>query len=86
MSIDHDKDLSWFRTQLSTTCNVEQSFFNDWFTGHLNFQIEHHLFPTMPRHNYHMIVPHVKAMCEKHKVDYQCKTLSKAMGDIYWYF
>ncbi|EGW01529.1 Fatty acid desaturase 2-like protein [Cricetulus griseus] len=23
------------------TCNIEQSFFNDWFTGHLNFQIEH---------------------------------------------
>lgn len=27
--------------QVLATCNVEQSFFNDWFTGHLNFQIEH---------------------------------------------
>lgn len=27
--------------QLAATCNVEQSFFNDWFSGHLNFQIEH---------------------------------------------
>lgn len=27
--------------QLAATCNIEQSFFNDWFTGHLNFQIEH---------------------------------------------
>uniref|UniRef100_A0A8C9PAG7 Acyl-CoA 6-desaturase n=1 Tax=Spermophilus dauricus TaxID=99837 RepID=A0A8C9PAG7_SPEDA len=26
---------------LVATCNVEQSFFNDWFSGHLNFQIEH---------------------------------------------
>lgn len=28
-------------SQLAATCNVEQSFFNDWFSGHLNFQIEH---------------------------------------------
>ena len=30
-----------FSPQLAATCNVEQSFFNDWFSGHLNFQIEH---------------------------------------------
>lgn len=41
MAIDRDQNLNWFRLQLSTTCNVEQSFFNDWFSGHLNFQIEH---------------------------------------------
>ena len=27
--------------QLNGTRNVEQSFFKDWFLGHLNFQIEH---------------------------------------------
>lgn len=41
MNIDRDKELSWFKSQLLATCNVEQSFFNDWFSGHLNFQIEH---------------------------------------------
>lgn len=30
-----------FSLQIVATCNIEQSFFNDWFTGHLNFQIEH---------------------------------------------
>lgn len=30
-----------FLLQLQATCNIEQSFFNDWFSGHLNFQIEH---------------------------------------------
>lgn len=29
---------SW---QLAATCNVEPSLFIDWFSGHLNFQIEH---------------------------------------------
>ncbi|XP_017588473.1 PREDICTED: fatty acid desaturase 1 [Corvus brachyrhynchos] len=41
MHIDYDKNVDWFSTQLQATCNVHQSFFNDWFSGHLNFQIEH---------------------------------------------
>jgi len=43
--------------QVNATCNVEGGRFNDWFTGHLNYQIEHHLFPTMPRHNYSTVAP-----------------------------
>lgn len=84
MHIDHDKDITWFRRQLLTSCNVEQSFFNDWFSGHLNFQIEHHLFPTMPRHNLHKIAPYVKSMCDKHNIKYEMKTLGGAMADIYY--
>lgn len=38
---DDDDDLDWITSNAITTCNVERSFFNDWFTGHLNFQIEH---------------------------------------------
>lgn len=83
MAVDEDRDLSWFRTQLLTTCNVQQSTFNDWFTGHLNFQIEHHLFPTMPRHNYNRIKPYIQSMCKKHNIEYLDKPLLTAMADIY---
>ncbi|KAL7992026.1 hypothetical protein Chor_016282, partial [Crotalus horridus] len=41
MTIDYDKNMDWLSMQLQATCNVNQSLFNDWFTGHLNFQIEH---------------------------------------------
>jgi fatty acid desaturase len=42
MDVSHDDvKSSWFRMQLKATCNIEKSNFNDWFTGHLNFQIEH---------------------------------------------
>jgi hypothetical protein len=42
MDVSHDDvKSSWFRMQLKATCNIEKSHFNDWFTGHLNFQIEH---------------------------------------------
>ncbi|XP_064598122.1 acyl-CoA 6-desaturase-like [Liolophura sinensis] len=82
MEIDHDSAKPWLKLQMHATCNIEKSFFNDWFTGHLNFQIEHHLFPTMPRHNLYKIQPLVKSVCQKHGIDYQVKTLSGAFVDI----
>ncbi|KAK7877046.1 hypothetical protein WMY93_032238 [Mugilogobius chulae] len=84
MDINHEKRKDWVNMQLEATCNVEQSTFNDWFTGHLNFQIEHHLFPTMPRHNYHKVAPLVKTLCEKHGIKYQNKSLSTAVVDVFW--
>lgn len=83
MDIDHEKHQDWLNMQLQATCNVEQSLFNDWVTGHLNFQIEHHLFPTMPRHNYHQVAPLVKALCDKHGILYHRKSLSSALVDVY---
>ncbi|XP_064620967.1 acyl-CoA Delta-6 desaturase-like [Lineus longissimus] len=82
MQIDHDEAKPWLALQIHATCNVERSFFNDWFTGHLNFQIEHHLFPTMPRHNYYKMASLVKSLCEKHGIKYQVKPMGKAMADI----
>merc|ERR1711935_388402 len=44
------EEFNWVHMQLNGTVNVKGGYFNDWFTGHLNYQIEHHLWPTMPRH------------------------------------
>uniref|UniRef100_A0A8C7EW93 Fatty acid desaturase 3 n=2 Tax=Neovison vison TaxID=452646 RepID=A0A8C7EW93_NEOVI len=82
MHIDHDRNMDWVSIQLRATCNVHKSAFNDWFSGHLNFQIEHHLFPTMPRHNYHKVAPLVQSLCAKHGIEYQSKPLLSAFADI----
>ncbi|XP_036282417.1 fatty acid desaturase 2-like protein FADS2B isoform X3 [Pipistrellus kuhlii] len=82
MKMSREENRDWLSTQVLATCNVEQSFFNDWFTGHLNFQIEHHLFPTMPRHNYQKVAPLVRSLCAKHGLQYVNKPILKAFGDI----
>ncbi|XDV53434.1 hypothetical protein PO909_021934, partial [Leuciscus waleckii] len=82
MNIDYEQHQDWLSMQLVATCNIEQSTFNDWFSGHLNFQIEHHLFPTMPRHNYWRAAPHVRELCAKYGVKYQEKTLHGAFADV----
>uniref|UniRef100_A0A3B3CGD5 acyl-CoA (8-3)-desaturase n=1 Tax=Oryzias melastigma TaxID=30732 RepID=A0A3B3CGD5_ORYME len=82
MEIENEKHQDWVTMQLQSTCNIEQSFFNDWFSGHLNFQIEHHLFPTMPRHNYHLIAPQVHVLCKKYGIPYQVKSLWQGVVDV----
>ncbi|KAB0401744.1 hypothetical protein E2I00_005942, partial [Balaenoptera physalus] len=81
MKMSREENKDWLSTQVLATCNVQQSFFNDWLTGHLNFQIEHHLFPTMPCHNYHKVAPLVRSLCAKHGLQYVNKPLLKAFGD-----
>ncbi|CAF1305341.1 unnamed protein product [Adineta ricciae] len=83
MDVSHDDvKSSWFRMQLKATCNIEKSHFNDWFTGHLNFQIEHHLFPMMPRHNLYKIQPDVIELCHKYNLPYIVKPMGQAFADI----
>ncbi|KAF0877057.1 FS2P1 protein, partial [Crocuta crocuta] len=82
MKMNKEENQDWLSTQVLATCNVEQSFFNDWFTGHQNFQIEHHLFPIMPRHNYHKVAPLVRSLCAQHGLQYVKKPLLEAFGDI----
>ena len=44
-----DRAPSFLELQVRTSRNVVGGWFCDFFHGGLNYQIEHHLFPTMPR-------------------------------------
>lgn len=61
----------FYSAQIVSTRDVAGSVFNDWFTGGLNRQIEHHLFPSLPRHNLHKAASRVKALCKKHGLVYE---------------
>ncbi|SCE25960.1 acyl-CoA desaturase [Streptomyces sp. DvalAA-19] len=49
--------------QVLTSRNVRGSLLTDWFLGGLNYQIEHHLFPSMPRPHLRLAQPLVRAHC-----------------------
>lgn len=49
--------------QVSTTRNVTSNLFTDWFCGGLQYQVDHHLFPSIPRHNLHKVNLRVKQFC-----------------------
>ncbi|MEV8313864.1 acyl-CoA desaturase [Streptomyces sp. NPDC059900] len=49
--------------QVLTSRNIRGSVLTDWFLGGLNYQIEHHLFPSMPRPGLRRAQPLVRAHC-----------------------
>ncbi|MFB8120091.1 fatty acid desaturase family protein [Streptomyces sp. NPDC055962] len=49
--------------QVLTSRNVRGAVLTDWLLGGLNYQIEHHLFPSMPRPHLRLAQPMVKAHC-----------------------
>jgi len=68
----------WVRRAALHTTNLHPTWFNTWFVGYLNFQVEHHLFPTMPHPRLPYIAPKVKALLQKHNVDYDIQDFSTA--------
>lgn len=65
-----DDSNDWFRMQIATTMDVDCPEWLDWFHGGLQFQIEHHLFPRVPRHNLRAVRELVVEHCEKHGIHY----------------
>jgi fatty acid desaturase len=62
--------LDFLRRQVLTSRNVAGSHLVDWLLGGLNYQIEHHLFPNMPRPNLRHAQPLVQAFCQQHNLPY----------------
>lgn len=63
--VDKDSDLDFLRQQVLTSRNVKAHPFVDFWYGGLNYQIEHHLFPSMPRNNLGKAQKIVRQFCEE---------------------
>jgi len=63
---------SWghLRNQVLTSRTVRGGRIVEWMLGGLNFQVEHHLFATMPRANLRAAQPMVKEYCRRNGVPY----------------
>ena len=62
--------LDFVRTQILTARNVRGHPLTDLWYGSLNYQIEHHLFPGMPRLNMRRAQPIIRQFCQEHGIAY----------------
>jgi len=62
--------LDFLRRQVMVSRNVRGNPVVDWAMGGLNYQIEHHLFPSMPRCNLRRARPLVRAHCQREGIAY----------------
>ena len=71
MEVAEGKNWSFEERQVLTTRDVRRGLLVDFIYGGLNYQIEHHLFPTMPRNNFNRCKPLVKRFCAENKLSYE---------------
>jgi fatty acid desaturase len=71
--LDADDQTDFLRRQVLTSRNVHGGRLVDFALGGLNYQIEHHLFPSMPRPNLRRSQALVRAFCQQHHISY-CET------------
>lgn len=68
----------WFEKQTSGTIDISCTQWMDWFFGGLQFQLEHHLFPRLPRCQLRKISPVVQSLCKKHNLPYRSLSFFQA--------
>jgi fatty acid desaturase len=52
---------------------------NDFMQGYLNYQVEHHMWPSLSMRSYQKAAPQVQAICKKYGVPY-------TQHNIFWRF
>jgi fatty acid desaturase len=70
----------FLRRQVLTSRNVNGGWITDFVLGGLNYQIEHHLFPSMPRPNLRRSQDLIRTFCQEHGVPYCQTTLWASYG------
>jgi fatty acid desaturase len=66
----HQDKHDFLRRQVLTSRNIRGGWLTDLALGGLNYQIEHHLFPSMPRPSLRRSQPLISEFCRQHGLPY----------------
>ncbi|MFD5826454.1 fatty acid desaturase family protein [Lentzea sp. NPDC060358] len=74
--------LDFLRKQVLTSRNIRGGWFTDFLLGGLNYQIEHHLFPSMPRPHLKHAQVIVSRFCHERGISYAQCGLFRSYGHV----
>lgn len=77
--------IDFLRRQVVMSRNIRGGWLTDLAMGGLNYQIEHHLFPSMARPNLRRAQPIVKAFCREQGIPYTETSLIQSYGIVVRY-
>ena len=80
--IEKGRELDFLRSQVLTSRNVRSNPITDLLYGSLNYQIEHHLVPTMPRCNIRRAHKIVRDYCAELNVPYHETSIYRSYREI----
>ena len=81
--LEADNDLDYLHRQVLTARNITAHPFTDFWYGGLNYQIEHHLFPNMPRNRLGEAQVLVKEYCRQLGISYHETSVLQSYREIF---
>ena len=83
--VPHNEKIDFLRRQVLMSRNIRGGWATNFALGGLNYQIEHHLFPSMARPNLRHAQPIVRDFCQSHRVSYTETSLLSAYRTVVRY-
>ena len=80
--LESDTPMGFLRQQIITSRDVRAHPITDFVYGGLNYQIEHHLFPSMPRNNLKKVQPIIKEFCRTHGIPFHETSVMQSHKEI----
>jgi NADPH-dependent stearoyl-CoA 9-desaturase len=80
--LDGESRGRWYLRQLTGSANFEGGAAMHLFSGHLSYQIEHHLFPDLPASRYPELAPAVRAICARYGQRYNTGSFAHQLGSV----
>jgi fatty acid desaturase len=82
---EHGSKIDFLSRQVLTARNVKANFLTDFWYGGLNYQIEHHLFPAMPRRHLARAQRIIRTYCQEHAISYHETSIARSYREILGY-
>lgn len=79
-SVKNETRGEWYLRQLLGSANIKGGKLLNVMSGHLSFQIEHHLFPDLPSNRYPELSKGVQTICAKYGLPYNSASLTRQFG------
>ena len=83
--LEKSNEIDHFSSQVITSRNIKSHPLTDFMMGGLNAQIEHHLFPHMPRPNLKKARSIVKFFCDNNNITYHEIGLLQSVREVLTY-
>jgi fatty acid desaturase len=80
--LERESRMDFLHRQVLTSRNVSAHPITDFWYGGLNYQVEHHLFPRLPRNKLREAQPIVKSFCREHEIPYHETSVLQSYKEI----
>ncbi len=80
--LEKESTMDFLHRQVLTARNIHANPITDFVYGGLNYQIEHHLFPSMPRNKLKQAQQIIKPFCQAHDISYHETNIPTSLKEI----